>query len=169
VSGTSSISPGRTFDVITGFNSFIFAANITGALREARRVRHSAKVAITVFGRPERCESTNVFGSVGQLLPAQAGAGEGGPALHEVGTLETLASEAGLTPTEAGYVELAEDYPDPDTFLRGYLAAGPIVSAIRTLGEEPVRDALTEGVRPLMTASGGVRFEDEYRYLIATS
>ena len=35
-----------------------------------------ANVAITVFGRPERCESTNVFGSVGQLLPAQAGAGE---------------------------------------------------------------------------------------------
>ena len=59
--------------------------------------------------------------------------------------------------------------PDLDTFLRGYLAAGPIVSAIRTLGEEPVRDALTEGVRPLMTASGGVRFEDEYRYLIAIS
>ncbi|HEX5906608.1 MAG TPA: methyltransferase domain-containing protein, partial [Propionibacteriaceae bacterium] len=162
--------PDNSFDVITGFNSFIFAANITGALREARRVaRPGANVAITVFGRPERCESTNVFGSVGQLLPAQAGAGEGGPALHEVGTLETLASEAGLTPNEAGYVELAEEYLDLDTFLRGYLAAGPIVSAIRTLGEEPVRDALTEGVRPLMTASGGVRFEDEYRYLIATS
>ena len=29
----------------------------------------------------------------------------------------------------------------------------------------PVCDALTDGVRPLMTA-GGVRFEDEYRYLI---
>ena len=39
-------------------------------------------------------------------------------------------------------------YPDLDTFLRGYLAAGPIVSAIRTLGEKPVRDALIEGVRP---------------------
>jgi hypothetical protein len=25
------------------------------------------------------------------------------------------------------------------------------------------------GVRPLMTASGGVSFEDEYRYVIATS
>ena len=45
----------------------------------------------------------------------------------------------------------------------------PIVRAIRALGEEPVRDALTEGVRPLRTASGGVRFEDEYRYLIASS
>jgi hypothetical protein len=67
---------------------------------------------------------------------------------------DLLASEAGLTPKEAGYVELAEEYPDLDTFLRGYLAAGPIVSAIRTLGEEPVRDALTKRVRPLMTASG---------------
>jgi hypothetical protein len=36
-------------------------------------------------------------------------------------------------------------------------------------GSKSVRDALMEGVRPLMTAAGGVRFEDEYRYLIATS
>jgi hypothetical protein len=106
---------------------------------------------------------------VGQLLPAQSEANAGGPALHQEGTLETLASQAGLTPKEAGYVELAEEYPDLDTFLRGYLAAGPIVSAIRAHGEQPVRDALTEGVRPLMTAGGGVRFEDEYRYLIASS
>jgi ubiquinone/menaquinone biosynthesis C-methylase UbiE len=162
--------PDNSFDVVTGFNSFIFAADIVGALREARRVaRPGANVAITVFGRPERCESTTIFGSVGQLLPARSEADDSGPALHEAGTLESLAVEAGLTPTEAGYLELAEEYPDLDTFLRGYLAAGPIVRAIRTLGEQPVRDALTEGVRPLMTASGGVRFEDEYRYLITTS
>ena len=162
--------PDQSFDVVTGFNSFIFAADIMGALREAKRVaRPSANIAITAFGRPERCESTNVFGSVGQLLPAQSDGDGGGPALHEDGPLERMASEAGLTPKEARYVELAEEYPDLNTFLRGYLAAGPIVGAIRTLGEQPVRDALTEGVRPLMTAGGGVRFEDEYRYLIATS
>jgi len=57
--------------------------------------------------------------------------------------------------------------PDVDTFVRGYLAAGRIVTAVRTLGEQAVRHALTEGARPLMTAGGGVRFEDEYRYLIA--
>jgi ubiquinone/menaquinone biosynthesis C-methylase UbiE len=160
--------PDNSFDIVTGFNSFIFAADISGALREARRVaRSGAEVAITAFGRPERCESTSIFGSVGQLLPAQSEE-EGGLALHEVGTLEKLASEAGLTPKEAGYVKLAEEYPDLHTFLRGYLAAGPIVSATRKLGEAPVRDALTQGVRPLRTASGGVRFEDEYRYLIAT-
>jgi SAM-dependent methyltransferase len=162
--------PDQSFDVVTGFNSVIFAADIAGALREARRVaRPGASIAITAFGRPDRCESTAVFGSVGQLLPAQSEAGSGGPALHEEGTLETLASAAGLTPEDAGYLELAEEYPDLDTFLRGYLAAGPIVNATRTLGERAVRDALTEGVRPLMTADGGVRFEDEYRFLIARS
>jgi SAM-dependent methyltransferase len=161
--------PDNSFDVVTGFNSLIFAASIVGALREAKRVaRPGGTVAITVFGRPERCESTAIFGAVGQLLPAQS-ADEGGPALHEAETLETLAGEAGLTLKEADYVEIAEEYPDVDTFLRGYLAAGPIVRAIRALGEQPVRDALSEGVRPLVTASGGVRFEDEYRYLIATS
>lgn len=162
--------PDDSFEVVTGFNSFIFAADLVGALREARRVaRPGASVAMTVFGRPERCESTHVFGSVGQLLPAQPEADEGGPALHEEGALETLASEAGLTPKEAGYVEVTEEYPDLDTFLRGYLAAGPIVRATRSLGEQAVRDALTQGVRPLITASGGVRIEDELRYQIATA
>jgi SAM-dependent methyltransferase len=118
--------PDDSFDVVTGFNSFIFAADIRGALREAGRVaRPGANVAVTVFGRPERCESTNVFGSVGQLLPAQSPADGGSPALHEEGTLETLAGDAGLTPKEAGYVELAEEYPDLDTFLRGYWPRDP--------------------------------------------
>jgi hypothetical protein len=44
-----------------------------------------------------------------------------------------------------------------------------IVRAAWSLGEQAVRDALTEGVRSLRTASGGVRFDDEYRYLIATA
>ena len=63
--------PDESFDVVTGFNSFFFAADLVAALREARRVaRPGAEVAITVFGRPERCESTPVFGALGQLLPS---------------------------------------------------------------------------------------------------
>jgi len=160
--------PDDSFDVVTGFNSFIFAANIERALREARRVaRPGASVAITAFGRPERCQSTHVFGAVGQLLPAQSE--NEAPALHEEGTLESLATEAGLTPTEAGYFEVTEEYPDLDTFLRGYLAAGPIVRACRSLGDQTVREALAKGVQRLITADGAVRIEDELRYLIASA
>jgi hypothetical protein len=55
------------------------------------------------------------------------------------------------------------------TLLRGYLAHGSVIKTVRSAGEQAVRDALTHGVRALITTDGGVRIEDEYRYLIATS
>jgi SAM-dependent methyltransferase len=162
--------PDDSFNVVTGFNSFFFGADLVGALRAARRVASAgAEVAMTVFGRPEGCESTPMFAALGQLLPGESGESDGGPALYEEGMLESLAQEAGLVPREAGYLEVVEEYPDLETLLRGYLAHGSIVKAVRSAGEQPVRDALADGVRPLMTTSGGVRIQDEYRFLIATS
>jgi SAM-dependent methyltransferase len=159
-----------SFDIVTGFNSFFFAADLGCALLEARRVaRPGGEVAMTVFGRPERCESTPMFAALGQLLPSESGEDEGGPVLHEAGVLESLAKEAALVPREAGYLEVVEEYPDLETLLRGYLAHGSIAKAVRSSDEQRVRDALTDGVRGLITASGGVRIEDEYCYLIATA
>ena len=109
-----------------------------------------------------------MFAALGQLLPSAASQEDGSPDLHKEGVLESLAKEAGLTPLAAGYLEVVEEYPDLETLLRGYLAHGSIVKAVRSSGEQPVRDALADGVQTLMTASGGVRIEDEYRYLIAT-
>src|SRR5687767_8868278 len=89
--------PDRAFDVVTGFNSFFYAADLVGALREARRVlRPGGSLALTAFGRPERCESTPLFELLGALLPQHA-VEEDGPALHGQGVLESFASEAGLT------------------------------------------------------------------------
>lgn len=158
-----------SFDVVTGFNSFFIAADMVNALREARRVaRPGASVAMTVFGRPERCQSTAVFSSLRQFMPPKAGdEEEDGPGLHEEGTLEARAAEAGLTPQEAGYLEFAEEYPNLETMLRGYLAAPPFVRAARAAGENAVRETLTQALRPLETSKGRYRLEDEVRYLIA--
>ena len=157
-----------SFDVVTGFNSFFFAADLVHALGEARRVaRSGGQVAMTVFGRPERCESTPMFAALGQVLPSESGEDEDGPPLQEEGVLEALAVEAGLAPREAGYLDVVEEYPDLETLLRGYLAHGSVVRAMRSSDEPRVREALSEGVRSLITESGGVRIEDEYRYLIA--
>jgi ubiquinone/menaquinone biosynthesis C-methylase UbiE len=162
--------PDDSFDVVTGFNSFFFAADLVAALREARRVaRPGGEVAMTVFGRPDRCESTPLFAALGQVLPSEPGEEDASPALHGEGVLESLAHEAGLTPREAGYLEVAEEYPDLETLLRGYLAAGPIVRAMRSSGEAVIRDALTVALAPLRKSTGGYRIEDELRYLIATS
>jgi ubiquinone/menaquinone biosynthesis C-methylase UbiE len=161
-----------SFDVVTGFNSFFIAADIVNALREAQRVaRPGASIAMTVFGRPARCESTAVFGSLSRFAPSQSSTSEeqAGPALYEEGVLDALAAEAGLTPKEAAYITIREEYPDLETMLRGYLAAAPFRRAARAAGEEAVRDALAEALRPLETSSGRCGLEDELRYLIATA
>ena len=160
--------PDGAFDVVTGFNSFFYAADLVDALREARRVlRPGGSVAMTGFGRPDRCESTPLFEVLGSLLPRHA-VEEEAPALHGQGVLEALATEAGLTPVDAGYFETAEEYPDLETLLRGWLSAGPAVQLMRALGEQVVRDTLAEALAPLRLSGGGYRIEDEYRYLIAT-
>lgn len=161
--------PDDAFDVVTGVNSF-FSADLVGALAEARRVaRPGGEVAMTVFGRPDRCESTPMFAALGQLPPGDSGGSDDGPALYEEGALESLARQAGLRPRESGHVEVVEEYPDVTTLLRGYLAHGSVIKTVRSAGEQAVRDALTTGVRALVTTDGGVRIEDQYRYLIATS
>ncbi len=66
-------------------------------------------------------------------------------------------------------MQFREEYPNLETMARGYLAAAPFVRAIRAAGEEAVREALTEALRPLETSTGRYRLEDEVRYLIATA
>jgi SAM-dependent methyltransferase len=148
-----------SFDVVTGFNAFFYAADIVAAFREAARVgRH---VALTAFGRPERSESTPVLEFLGPLLPEHA-VEKDGP------ELETVLTEAGLATIETGYLEIPEEYPDLDTLLRAWLAIGPVRPAVRNAGEDAVREVLTQAFAPLRTSSGGYRVEDEYRYIIAT-
>ena len=146
------------FDVVTGFNSFFYAADIVAAFREAARVlRPGGHVALTAFGRPERCESSAALEYIAPMLPDLAVEGDD----------ELPVEQAGLATVEAGYLEIAEEYPDLDTLLRAWLSIGPVRPAVRNAGEDAVRDALARAFAPLRTSSGGYRIEDEYRYVIA--
>ncbi|HET7737529.1 MAG TPA: class I SAM-dependent methyltransferase, partial [Tepidiformaceae bacterium] len=161
--------PDDSFDVVTGFNSFFIAANMSSALREARRVmRPGGSFAMTVFGRPERCQSSAVFAAAANLMPNRpGGTGSGGPALHEEGVLEEAAESAGLQPREAGYFAFVEEYPDLETMLRGLMAAPPFIRAAQTVGEVAVRAAVSEALEPLAMPDGRYRSAEELRYLIA--
>ena len=59
----------RSFDLVTGFSSFQFAANPVHALQEASRVSRNGSVVIAVFGKPEENESTAYIKAMGSLLP----------------------------------------------------------------------------------------------------
>jgi SAM-dependent methyltransferase len=161
-----------SFDLVTGFNSFFIAADMVTALAEARRVaRPGAPVAMSVFGRPEHCQSTAMFKAIAGLMPARpADAGKSaGPALHEEGALERLAAQAGLTPEEGGYIQFLETYPNLETLLRGVMAAPPMVRAAHAVGDDAVRGALAETFRAFQTETGSYAVEEEVRYLIARS
>jgi SAM-dependent methyltransferase len=156
------------FDVVTGFNSFQYAASPPRALAEARRVaRRGGAVVIATWGDAGACEATAYLRALGSLLPPPPPGAPGPFALSAPGRLEALATEAGLVPRGAHDVLCAFDYPDVDTALRALMSAGPAVRAIRTAGEDRVRAAVGDAIAPYRLSTGRVRLENVFRYLIA--
>src|SRR5881628_1374549 len=59
-----------SFDVVTGFNSFQFAANPVAALRQSRRVaKRGARVFVVTWGRAQDCEAAAYLAALGTFLP----------------------------------------------------------------------------------------------------
>jgi SAM-dependent methyltransferase len=159
-----------SFTVVTGFNSFQYAADPVEALREARRVaRTGAPVVIVTWGRPDDCEAAGYLKAVGSLLPPPPPGAPGPFALSEPGALEQLARQADLTVARAAEVDTRWEYRDRDSALRGLLASGPAVRAISTAGEERVADTVTNAIASYRTSSGSYVLENRWRYLIATA
>jgi SAM-dependent methyltransferase len=159
-----------SFDVVTGFNSFQYAADRVAALREARRVaRTGGIVHVVVWGREEHTELVAALRALGPLLPPAPPGAPGPFALSYPGALEALVEEAGLTVADDGYIELMFDYPDETALLKGNNSNGPVVLAERTSGEAAVTSAVRTALAPFRTVSGGYRMETEWRYVTATA
>ena len=159
-----------TFDLVAGFNSFFFAADMVAALREAGRVgKPDVAVVIQVWGRPDRCDLTAMKQAIAPLVPPPDPDAPAPPALWEPGVLESIADQAGLKPRSAYDVSWAFEFPDEDELARAMLAPGLIVELIEAVGEQPVRDAIVEGLEPYRTPSGGYRLTNEWHTLIAST
>jgi SAM-dependent methyltransferase len=111
--------PDDSFVLVTGFHSFFLADDIAGALREARRVaRPGGTLALTISGRPERCDSTGLFAAMRRLLEGDAAASDASApkaprpaAPHEEDAILGTARKAGLRPTELAYFQYIEPRP----------------------------------------------------------
>jgi SAM-dependent methyltransferase len=155
--------PDDSFDVVAGFNAFFFAADMTAALREARRVaRPGAPVVIQVYGRPERCDLEAMKRAIAPSdpdAPAQ-------PPLCAPGVLEKMARAAGLAPGETFDVSWSYSFADDDALVRAMLSAGPIVAAAAQMGEDTVARAILGALAPCRTP-GGYAISNEWHFLIA--
>lgn len=156
------------FDVVAGFNSFFFAADMVAALREARRVaKPGAPLVVQVWGRPERCELTAMKDAIAPFLPPPAPGSPPPPALWEPGVLEGIVSEAGLQPESAFDLSWAYRFEDEHSLARAMLAAALVVVAAQRAGEETVRTAVVDALAPYRTAEGAYSLENEWHVLIA--
>lgn len=157
-----------SFDVISSFNAFQYAASPISALREARRVaKPNGAIIIAVWGLPESCEATGHLKALGSLMPPPPPGSPGPFALSEESNLKSLAAEAGLTPDAISDVLCPWVYPDLETALRGMLSAGPAERAIRASSFERAKDAVATAIEPYRTGNGGYQLKNTFRYLVS--
>jgi SAM-dependent methyltransferase len=160
--------PDDTFDLVTGFNAFFFAADMVAALREAGRVaKPGAPVVIQVWGRPERCALEAMKRVVRPLMPKPPRDAPPQPKLWRPGVLERIATEAGLTPEDTFEISWAFEFPDEESLGRAMMAPMGIGELVGAEREPVVRSQIVEALAPYRTAHGGYRLENEFRYLIA--
>jgi SAM-dependent methyltransferase len=157
-----------SFDAVTGFNSFQYAAGPDVALREARRVlRPGGRLVAATWAPPEMCDLAGHLAAVGRLLPPPPPGAPGPFALSGDGALAGVLAGAGLDPLETHDVVCRFDYPSDREALRAMLSAGPCVRAVRHAGEHAVSTALLESVAPYREADGSYRIANAFRFVLA--
>lgn len=162
--------PDASFDVVTSFNGFQFAADIANALREAKRVaRATGRVAMVVWGPDEECDTPAIMAAVRELLPPQPQSGRVSVPLSASGRVAAILKQADLTPLTSGEVDCPFEFVDLETAVRGLMSAGAAVAVVQRVGAEPVQRTIVESLAPYQTDEGGYRLHNRFRYVIAAA
>jgi SAM-dependent methyltransferase len=159
----------QSFDVVTGFNSFQYAARPTAALGEAKRVAvPGGRVLLLNWAPAELCEAASYLMALGALMPPPPPGAPGPFALSDTDALTALFDEVGLDVVAVEDVECVWRYPDEPTAVAGLMCSGPVVGVTEHAGEEAVRAATIAFLQPFRTADGGYQIANVFRYVIGT-
>lgn len=162
--------PDGTFDIVTGFNSFQFAANPVAALREAKRIsKPSGRIVVMTWGNPQGMEAAAIVGALKALLPPPPPGAPGPFALSDESALRAFATHAGLTALEVTDVACQWYYKDLDTALRGLGSSGVAAKAAEHAGVDAVNQSHAAALAPFLQNDGSYRLEASFRWLTAVA
>jgi SAM-dependent methyltransferase len=157
-----------SFDLVTGFNSFQYAAHPVEALREARRIAvPGATVVIMTWGDPVNMPAAQLVAALKPLLPPPPPGAPGPFALSDKSALEALASSAGLQPVEFIDVDCPWQYPDLPTAVRGFGSTGVAAKARIHSGNAAIDKAQEEALSNFKQPDGSYRIGASFRCLFA--
>lgn len=157
-----------TFDLVSGFNSFQYAADPVNALKQAKRVvAPTGQVTMAVWGSAKDCQSAAIVKALGSILPPPPPGMRGPFSLSEPGVMEEMLSKAGLKPGKPEDAEAPFDFVDDEEAYRGFAASGPGVRAIRHAGADKLRAALMPALAPFKSKSGAIHMDNKFRFIIA--
>jgi SAM-dependent methyltransferase len=157
-----------SFDAVLAVNALQFAADPASALCEVHRVlRAGGRLAIGGFAAPETCQSTALHLAMESLVPPERQEDHAPYALAAPGALEAALADAKLTITVDREQPGDWRYGDLDQALRGVLSSAGGARAIGLVGEERVREVLTEALAPFRTADGSYVMHNRFRLLVA--
>jgi SAM-dependent methyltransferase len=156
------------FDLVTGFNSFFFADDIVGAVREAGRVtKPGAPVVIQVWGTHEKNDLEAMKEIARPFFPPRPADTPPEPDYSKPGVLEEIAIKARLSPEHAFDVTWAFQFPDEETMTRALTAPAGLAVLVGPERELELKRALIDGLAPYRQPDGSYRLNNAYHYLIA--
>jgi SAM-dependent methyltransferase len=157
-----------SFDLVTGFNSFFFANDIVGAVREAGRVaKPGAPVVIQVWGAHENNDLEAMKAIARPFFPPRPSDAPAEPEYCTPGVLEDIATKAQLTPESAFDGSWAFEFSDEETMTRALVAPAGLAVLVGPHQEPQLKQALIEGLTSYRQADGSYRLSNDYHYLIA--
>ncbi|MCW5918020.1 MAG: class I SAM-dependent methyltransferase [Ferruginibacter sp.] len=158
----------ETFDLVSGCNSFQYAADVKHAISEAKRVlKPGGKLAVIIWGEKEDCEASTYLKTIGSLLPPPPPGAPGPFALTEGHLLEKILEELNLKILHSKDVDCEWNYPNLEIAMKGLLSAGPAAKAIEHSGFEKSLQVLKEAVKPYIHGNGKVIYKNKFRVVIA--
>ena len=161
--------PDDVFDVVTGFNSFQYAADPVAALREARRVTvPGGRILALVWSPVEMCELAPHLQSLGALMPPPPPGTPGPFALCGRDALEEFFAHAGLEVAEIEDVMCTFAYRDTASAVAALSSAGPVVRVAEHAGTEAVRLDIEAFLAQHVRADGSYAIRNPFRYAVST-
>jgi SAM-dependent methyltransferase len=159
----------KSFDAVTGFNSFQYAGNPVIALQEAGRVtKPGGHIVVMTWGPPESMQAAALVAALKPLLPPPPPGAPGPFALSDESALRSLVESAGLKPIEVNDVECIWRYRNLDEGLRGLGSAGVAVRAEENTSREALDKAHAAALAPFVRDDGSYEVRAVFRWLLAS-